>query len=114
MRGIRINQVVVLSLLGAVLAMPACKKGKDSDTAKEKRDPPPPSGTMSLQGMYSYMADAGVFVDCATQEPMKETTRPWSAPTARPPSPLALPCSSPSKADWTPGPGSTAEAERRR
>jgi heat shock protein HslJ len=23
---------------------------------------------MSLQGMYSYMADAGVFVDCATRE----------------------------------------------
>ncbi len=68
MRGIRITQVLVLSLLGAVLAMSACKKGKDSDTAKEKRDPPPPSGTMSLQGMYSYMADAGVFVDCATQE----------------------------------------------
>ncbi|MBW1761865.1 MAG: response regulator, partial [Deltaproteobacteria bacterium] len=39
-----------------------------SNAADEKQEPPPPSGTMSLQGMYSYMADAGVFVDCATQE----------------------------------------------
>jgi len=58
----------MLSLICAALAMSACKKGKDSDTAADKRDPPPPSGTMSLQGMYSYMADAGVFVDCATRE----------------------------------------------
>ena len=60
--------MLVLSLLGAALAMSACKKGKDTVTASEKREPPPPSGTMSLQGMYSYMADAGIFVDCATRE----------------------------------------------
>lgn len=69
MRGTGITRVLVLSLLGAALAMSACKKGKDSaNAADEKREPPPPSGTMSLQGMYSYMADAGVFVDCATRE----------------------------------------------
>jgi uncharacterized lipoprotein NlpE involved in copper resistance len=69
MRGIRITQLLALSALAGLLALSACKKGKDSDTAAdEKREPPPPSGTMSLQGMYSYMADAGVFVDCATQE----------------------------------------------
>ncbi len=69
MRGPGITRVFVLSLLGAALAMSACKKGKDSSNAAvEKREPPPPSGTMSLQGMYSYMADAGTFVDCATGE----------------------------------------------
>ena len=65
----RITQALVLSMLGAALAMSGCKKGKaSSNAANEKREPPPPSGRMSLQGMYSYMADAGVFVDCATRE----------------------------------------------
>jgi heat shock protein HslJ len=69
MRGIRITRLVALSVLAAVLAVSGCKKGKDSSTAAdEKREPPPPSGTMSLQGMYSYKADAGTFVDCATRE----------------------------------------------
>lgn len=68
MRGIAITRVVLLSLLGAALTMSACKKGKDTVDASEKREPPPPSGTMSLQGMYSYIADAGIFEDCATRE----------------------------------------------
>ncbi len=61
--------MLALGFLAGLLAISACKKGKDSDNAAdEKKDPPPPSGTMSLQGMYSYMADAGTFVDCATQQ----------------------------------------------
>ena len=69
MRGTRITQLLALSILSAALMVSGCKKGKDSsNAADEKREPPPPSGTMSLQGMYSYMADAGVFVDCATRE----------------------------------------------
>ncbi len=69
MRGTRITQLLALGVLAGLLALSGCKKGKDSSTAAdEKREPPPPSGTMSLQGTYSYMADAGFFVDCATQE----------------------------------------------
>jgi heat shock protein HslJ len=69
MRGTRITQLVALSVLAAALTLSGCKKGKDSsNAADEKREPPPPSGTMSLQGMYSYLADAGIFVDCATRE----------------------------------------------
>ena len=69
MWGTRITQLLALGVLAAALTLSGCKKGKDSaNAADEKRDPPPPSGTMSLQGMYSYMADAGIFVDCATQE----------------------------------------------
>jgi len=69
MRGTRITQLFALGALAAALTLSGCKKGKDSsNAADEKQEPPPPSGTMSLQGMYSYMADAGVFVDCATQE----------------------------------------------
>ena len=69
MRGTRITQLLALSVLAGLLALSGCKKGKDTDNAAdEKREPPPPSGTMSLQGMYSYMADAGTFVDCATRE----------------------------------------------
>jgi len=63
------TQVLGLSVLGAALALSGCKQSKDSSTAAdEKRPPPPLSGTMNLRGMYSYMADAGSFVDCATQE----------------------------------------------
>ena len=66
MWGKRITQLFALSVLAAALTLSGCKKGKDSSNATdEKREPPPPSGTMSLQGMYSYMADAGTFVDCA-------------------------------------------------
>ncbi|TFH26579.1 MAG: META domain-containing protein [Myxococcales bacterium] len=69
MRGIHTTGLLGLSLLIALLAASGCKKGKDSENAAdEKHGPPPPSGTMSLQGMYTYMADAGVFLDCATHE----------------------------------------------
>jgi heat shock protein HslJ len=62
-------RVLLLGALVAALAIAGCKNGKATETAvDEKREPPAPSGTMSLQGMYSYMADAGVFVDCATKE----------------------------------------------
>ena len=65
MRGTRLTGLLVM----AALAASGCKKGKDTETAAdEKREPPPPSGQMSLQGMFSYMADAGVFMDCATRE----------------------------------------------
>ena len=58
-----------MGIAAAALALGGCKKNKEPTTpVQEKRDPPPPSGTMSLQGMYSYMADAGTFVDCATRE----------------------------------------------
>ncbi|MBW2190990.1 MAG: hypothetical protein JRG93_15635, partial [Deltaproteobacteria bacterium] len=69
MWGIRFTQLLALGVLAGLLTVSACKKGKDTDNAEDvKREPPPPSGTMSLQGMYSYMADAGTFVDCATHE----------------------------------------------
>jgi heat shock protein HslJ len=69
MRGTSLTRLLTLIAIGALLTTTACKKGKDSENAADqKREPPPPSGTMSLQGMYSYMADAGVFLDCATRE----------------------------------------------
>ncbi len=68
MRGFSIHAVLVLGLLVAATTVSACKRGKETVNASEKRKPAPPSGTMSLQGMYSYMADAGIFEDCATRE----------------------------------------------
>lgn len=68
MWGRRTSGLLGGSLLIALLAAGGCKKGKDSNTADDAKGPPPASGTMSLQGMYSYMADAGIFVDCATRE----------------------------------------------
>jgi heat shock protein HslJ len=56
--------------LAALLAVGGCKKSRDSANAADARkEPQLPSGTLSLQGMYSYMADAGLFLDCATREP---------------------------------------------
>ncbi len=67
MMGTKTARALMLGTLAATLLLPGCKKGKESETATEaKKDPPLPSGTMSLQGMYSYMADARLFVDCAT------------------------------------------------
>lgn len=44
-----------------------CKGGKQSATAVEPaREAPATSETVRLHGMYSYMADAASFVDCAT------------------------------------------------
>ncbi|UCH30397.1 MAG: META domain-containing protein [Myxococcales bacterium] len=69
MKGIATARVLVLGTLAAMLALGGCKKGKDTaNPADERREPPPASGTMSLEGMYSYMADAGIFMDCATRE----------------------------------------------
>ena len=69
MKKIHTTGLLSLSLLIALVAASGCKKGKDTENAAdEKREPPPPSGTMSLQGMYTYMADAGIFLDCATHE----------------------------------------------
>lgn len=69
MTGNGIVRGLVVGALLASVALGGCKKGKESQTAvEEKREPPAPSGTMSLQGMYTYMADAGLFVDCATRE----------------------------------------------
>ncbi len=69
MQGIHTTNWLVLGLLMAAFAATGCKKGKDSaNAADEKKPPPPASGTMSLRGMYSYMADAGTFLDCATRE----------------------------------------------
>ncbi len=69
MWGKRTTSLITSSLLIALLAAGGCKKGKDSNDASDvKKGPPPASGTMSLQGMYTYMADAGLFLDCATRE----------------------------------------------
>jgi len=67
MKGTLLAKAFAMGALAALLALGGCKKGKDSDTPV-KREPPPQSGTMSLQGMYTYMADAGAFVDCTTRE----------------------------------------------
>ncbi len=69
MMGLPRLRSLAVGALVALAALSGCKKGKDSNTpVEEKREPPPPSGTISLQGMYTYMADAGLFVDCATRE----------------------------------------------
>ena len=67
-----VRSLALGALLVGLAALGGCKKGKDANTAvaavEPRRDPPAPSGTISLQGMYTYMADAGLFVDCATRE----------------------------------------------
>ena len=69
MRGTRATCLFAVALLAAMPAATGCKKGKDSTNAADaKKSPPLPSGTMSLQGMVRYMADAGLFLDCATRE----------------------------------------------
>ena len=65
MRGIRTPSLFVVSLLAATLTMGGCKKGKDSANAADAKETSP-SGTTGLEGMYRYMADAGLFLDCAT------------------------------------------------
>ena len=52
----------------AALAIPACKKGKDTETAAdtEPKRPPTPSGTMSLRGTYTQAGAYGTFRDCTT------------------------------------------------
>jgi len=69
MRGRRIIASVAIGAVVGGLAIAGCKKGKQSSTvAGPKSEPATPSGTMSLEGMYSYMADAGLFLDCARGE----------------------------------------------
>ncbi len=68
MKGTTIAHAFVIGALAALLVLGGCKKGKDSETAADEREAALPSGTMSLQGMYRYMADAGLFLDCATRE----------------------------------------------
>lgn len=66
MKGIIITRMLVATV-AVGLVLPACKKGKDSATAAEPaRAQRAPSGTTSFEGMYSYMADAGLFEDCAS------------------------------------------------
>ena len=71
MMGTPIARPLAMAALAVVLVA-ACKKGQTREqsttVAAEKSDPPLPSGTLSLQGMYTYMADARAFVDCATGE----------------------------------------------
>lgn len=69
MMGTKIARAFAVGTLAATLMLTGCKDGKETATAAEvKKDPPLPSGAMSLHGMYSYMADAGMFADCATGE----------------------------------------------
>lgn len=66
MKGITVTRMLI-ALVALGLALPACKKGKDAATAAEPaREQQAPSGTMTLEGMYSYMADAALFEDCAS------------------------------------------------
>jgi copper homeostasis protein (lipoprotein) len=53
----------------AALLLAGCRNGKDGTTAAQTASQgSQPSGTRGFRGMYSYMADAGLFVDCTTGE----------------------------------------------
>lgn len=51
-----------------LMALAACKSGKDTQTAAEVEPerPASPSGTMSLQGYYSLVGSVGTFEVCGT------------------------------------------------
>jgi copper homeostasis protein (lipoprotein) len=69
MKGTMMIGALILGAVAGALTLSGCKKGKESSTAADQgREPPPASGTMTLRGMYTYMVDAGIFVDCATGE----------------------------------------------
>jgi copper homeostasis protein (lipoprotein) len=69
MKGTILIRAFFLGAIAAALTLSGCKKGKETSTAADAgREPLPAAGTMSLQGMYTYLADAGLFVDCATEE----------------------------------------------
>lgn len=69
MKGTLLIPAFFLGAIAAALTLSGCKKGKESSTAADPgREPLRAAGTMSLQGMYTYLADAGIFVDCATGE----------------------------------------------
>ncbi len=56
-----------MAALAATIAVTGCKKGKNSNTAADtKAESAPSSDTPELRGMYRYMADAGLFLDCET------------------------------------------------
>ncbi len=49
------------------LTLSSCKKGQGSSTANDAANQEPnPSSVMTVEGMYTYMADARIFEDCAT------------------------------------------------
>lgn len=67
MNGMILSPWVSVSVVAITLVITGCKNGRSSTTGAEASEPEPQStGTMSLTGMYSYMADAASFVDCAT------------------------------------------------
>ena len=69
MTGTTLAKATQVGALALLVLAGACKKNQEPTTPlEEPREPPPPSGSMSLQGMFRYMADAGSFVDCATRE----------------------------------------------
>lgn len=63
-------RTVVLVAMCMALAAPACKKGKDTETAADTKPsrPPSPSGTISLHGTYTPTEVHGTFRDCTTGE----------------------------------------------
>lgn len=63
-------KTMLLFVMCAALALTACKKGKDTETAADTKPtrPATPSGTMSLHGTYSQSGSFGVFRDCSTGE----------------------------------------------
>lgn len=71
-RGERVNMNDLVHLgvglsLAAMLACAGCKNEKGTSTAADtSTEGTSPSSTLALEGMFSYMADAGVFEDCAT------------------------------------------------
>ena len=67
MEGTKIGRALMTGVLAAMLAAGGCKKGKDSATPADGASRLS-AETMRLQGMYRYMADAGLFLDCATKK----------------------------------------------
>ena len=49
--------------LAVGVTLPGCAKNRGAPTS---RGEPTPSGVMELEGTYRYLADAGLFEDCAT------------------------------------------------
>ncbi|MDH3199715.1 MAG: META domain-containing protein [Myxococcales bacterium] len=72
------SKLVRFSLLGALAAaftLSGCKKEQSSSSANDVvRQEPGPSGLMTVDGMYTYVADMGMFEDCATGEKLPVAT----------------------------------------
>lgn len=62
------SRFCVAGALALALTLTGCKKGKSSSAANDAVSSEPRSGVMTVDGMYSYRADAGVFEDCATEQ----------------------------------------------